>query len=79
MRHILRRHELEADGWRYLGEETAEDEPLILPWAQLGAARARWLARTGPLGVRLLPTDRVEELAPVLPRLSLVAVVTMVC
>jgi uncharacterized protein (DUF934 family) len=74
MRHILRRHEFEADLWRYLGEETPESEPLIVPWAELRSARERWQVRSGPLGVSLLPTDRVEDLAPFLPRLSLVAV-----
>jgi uncharacterized protein (DUF934 family) len=74
MRHILRRHELEVDRWHYLGEETAETAPLILPWPELRGARERWHARSGPLGVRLSATDRVEELAPVLPRVSLVAV-----
>jgi uncharacterized protein (DUF934 family) len=74
MRHILRRHELQADPWHYLGEEITENEPLILPWAELRAAREHWQSRSGPLGTRLLPTDRVEELAPLLPRLSLVAV-----
>jgi uncharacterized protein (DUF934 family) len=35
---------------------------------------AAWLARKGPLGVRLSPAENVESLADVLPRLALVAV-----
>ncbi|HKD53844.1 MAG TPA: DUF934 domain-containing protein [Steroidobacteraceae bacterium] len=74
MRHILRRHELVEDSWRYLGEDEAADAALIVPLAQLRTETGRWHRHTGLLGVRLAPVDRVEELVQDLPRLSLVAV-----
>ena len=73
MRHILRRRELVADDWRYLGEPAGEGEPLIVPLAQLKGDLLQWQRRTGPLGARLSPADQVEELVPLLPRLALVA------
>jgi uncharacterized protein (DUF934 family) len=73
MRHILRQHEVLADTWHYLGEDPAGSEALIVPFAELRADPARFAARTGRLGVRLAPVDRVEELTEALPRLSLVA------
>jgi len=74
MRHILRRHEIVADPWRYLGEELAAGDPLIVPLAELRAERERWWNWTGRLGVRLKPADRLEDLSADLPRLDLVAV-----
>jgi len=78
MRRILRRHELVADEWRHLGEDPAADSrperALIVPLAQLRAEPARWLERSGPLGVCLGPSDAVADIAELLPRLSLVAV-----
>jgi uncharacterized protein (DUF934 family) len=74
MRYILRRRELLIDEWRYLGEEVAEGDPLIVPRAELGAERERWWNWSGRLGVRLNPSDRIEDLAADLPRLDLVAV-----
>jgi len=74
MRHILRRREIVADPWRYLGEPVAAGDPLIAPLAELRAERARWWNWTGRLGVRLAPSDRVADLAADLPRLDLVAV-----
>ena len=74
MRHILRRREIVADPWRYLGEPVAAGDPLIAPLAELRAERARWWNWTGRLGVRLAPADRVADLAADLPRLDLVAV-----
>ena len=72
MRHILRRHELLADPWHYLGEEAPGSDALIVPFAQLRADPALG-ARAARLGVRLAPIDRVEELAAELPRLALIA------
>ncbi len=73
-----------ADTWRYLGDEAGEEAsgaprpsdsaPLIVPLTDFKADRARWLARTGPLGVRIMPADKVEELADDLPRLALIAI-----
>jgi len=74
MRHILRRREIVTDSWRYLGEEVAVGDPLIVPLAQLRAERERWWNWTGRLGVRLSPSDPAEALAADLPRLDLVAV-----
>ena len=74
MRHILRQREWRADDWHYLGEACAEADPLIVPLAQLRGDTAQWQRRAGPLGVRLGPADAVDELAPLLPRLALIAV-----
>lgn len=74
MRHILRRREITADGWRYLGEQVEPGDPLIVPEVDLRAERERWWNWTGRLGVLLTPRDRVEDLAADLPRLDLVAV-----
>ena len=74
MRHILRQHEYVADDWRYLGEEASDSDALVVPLAEFKADRARWLARTGPIGVRIAPADKVEELVDDLPRLALIAV-----
>ena len=74
MRHILRRRDIVEDSWRYLGEEIAPGDPLIVPLAELRAERERWWHWTGRLGARLKPSDRVEDLTADLPRLDLVAV-----
>ena len=73
MRYILRRHEIVEDPWRYLGEEVAAGDALIVPLAALRAERERWWNWTGRLGVLLTPSDRVEDLAADLQRLDLVA------
>ena len=74
MRHILRRREIVADSWRYLGEEVAAGDPLIVPLAELRADRERWWSWTGRLGARLSPSEPIDALAADLPRLDLVAV-----
>jgi len=74
MRHILRRRDIVEDSWRYLGEEVAAGDPLIVPLAELRAERERWWNWSGRLGARLKPSDRVEDLTADLPRLDLVAV-----
>jgi len=74
MRHILRRRDIVPDPWGYLGEEVEPGGPLIVPLAELRAARERWWNWTGRLGVRLRPADRVQDLTADLPRLDLVAV-----
>jgi len=74
MRHILRRRDIVADPWRYLGEEIERGAPLIVPLADLRAERERWWNWTGRLGARIKPTDRMEDLSADLPRLDLVAV-----
>lgn len=70
MRYILRRHEIVPDEWAHLGEEVTAGAALIVPFAE----RTRWLAWPGPLGIRLAPGDRVEELSAELPLVKLVAV-----
>jgi uncharacterized protein (DUF934 family) len=73
MRYILRRREIVADSWRYLGEEVAAGDALIVPVAELRSDRERWWNWTGRLGVRLTPVEPIEALAADLPRLDLVA------
>jgi uncharacterized protein (DUF934 family) len=74
MRHILRQRELSTDHWRYLGEDFAAGDAVVVPLTELRRERGRWWAWDGRLGVRLSPVDRVEELIEELPRLDLVAV-----
>src|SRR5215469_3199917 len=74
MRHILRRREIVADTWRYLGETVEPGGALVVPFAELRSARERWWSWTGRLGVRLSPANRVPDIADDLPRLDLVAV-----
>lgn len=75
MRRILRRHEVVvADEWRLFGEDASDADPIIVPVAELRKDTAAWLARKGPLGVRLAPSECVESLSDVLPNLALVAV-----
>lgn len=75
MSRILRRHEFVDNDWVTLGgEQTPGDtEPVIVPFARFRESREGWLARSGPLGVLLAPAERVEDLAPDLARLALVA------
>jgi uncharacterized protein (DUF934 family) len=73
MRHILRRRELSLDAWRYLGEDAAAGAALIVPFAEWRRTPQAWAEWRGPLGVRLAPVDRVEDLAADVPRLSLIA------
>lgn len=90
MRYILRRREIVADDWRYFGEEQAgspaagaadsaltaagEGAALIVPLAELRRDPPRWREWAGRLGVRIAPVDRVEDLAPDLAGLGLIAV-----
>ncbi len=75
MRKVLRRLEVVEDDWQHLGEEPpGGNESLIVPFAELRDNAVTWEAWRGPLGVQLKPADRVEDLAPLLPRLSLVAI-----
>jgi uncharacterized protein (DUF934 family) len=71
---LLRQREIVADEWVTLGETLpADDVPLIVPFARFRENAAAFRARQGRLGIRLSPADKVEDLAPELPRLSLVA------
>ena len=71
--------EVVEDTWRHFGEDaadtaTADTDSMIVPLTEFRKDTAAWLARKGPLGVRLAPSESVESLADVLPRLALVAV-----
>ena len=74
MRHILRQRELVEDNWRYFGEAAGDTDPLVVPLAEFRANLSKWRAYGGPLGVRLSPADRVDDVTEDLQRLSLVAV-----
>jgi uncharacterized protein (DUF934 family) len=77
MRCVLRRREIVSDDWRHLAEDpdaAPEACGLIVPWQELRAHPELWAAHAGPLGVRIGPADRVEDLAPDLKRFALVAV-----
>ena len=63
MRHILRRRELVEDEWCYFGEGGTEAGPLVVPFAEFRTHIARWRSYTDPLGVRLSPADKIEDLA----------------
>jgi uncharacterized protein (DUF934 family) len=75
------RYVAEADA--ALGDVALTAAPLIVPFSQFQAEPKRWLARAGrldagrsgdnSLGVLLSPADKVEQLAPYLDRLALVA------
>jgi uncharacterized protein (DUF934 family) len=73
MRRILRRREVIADDWRYLGEEADPSAPGLI--ISLGEFRtnAIWRDYKGRLGIRLSPADAVEDLAADLERFALVA------
>jgi uncharacterized protein (DUF934 family) len=74
MRRILRLHDTVTDEWRYAGEDTAPADALIVPLAELRNRADSYRARQGRLGARLAPVDAVEDLAELIPALSLVAV-----
>jgi uncharacterized protein (DUF934 family) len=73
-RQLLRDRQLVEDDWRYaeeLGEHAAR--AVILSFDQWRSERDAWLVRGSRLGVVLLPEHKIEQLAPDLPHLSLVA------
>jgi len=74
MSRVLRRHEFVDDDWVSLGEQPpAEGAVVIVPFARFREQADGWRAWKGPLGVRLSPPDRVEDLAADLACFSLVA------
>jgi|SRR6185503_8036144 len=74
MSRVLRRHEFVDDEWVTLGElPPAEGSAVIVPFARFREQAQTWRAWKGRLGVRLSPADKVEDLAPDLAQLSLVA------
>ena len=76
---LLRQREVVAeDEWQTLADSMgdtppADDVPLIVPFATFRENAAAFRARKGKLGIRLSPADKVEDLEPELPRVSLVA------
>jgi uncharacterized protein (DUF934 family) len=71
---LLRQRELVEDSWVALGDQPpADNVALIVPFAKFKESPDTYRARKGKLGIRLSPADKVEDLAPELPRLSLVA------
>jgi uncharacterized protein (DUF934 family) len=74
MRYILRRREIVADEWHYLGEVNPAGCPLIIPLGEWRLDPGRWRQWPGALGVRLAPDDAPEDLTDALPRFALVAV-----
>jgi uncharacterized protein (DUF934 family) len=74
MRRILKRHEVVGDTWHLFDEAATDTDSIIIPLAELRKDTPAWLARKGPLGVRVAPAESVESLADVLPHLALVAV-----
>jgi uncharacterized protein (DUF934 family) len=74
MSKVLRRHEFVEDDWVSLGEQPpAEGAAVIVPFARFREQADSWKGWKGPLGVRLAPADKVEDLAPFLALFSLVA------
>jgi uncharacterized protein (DUF934 family) len=72
MRQIIRRREIVADDWRYAGEPG--DGPQVQPLVDVRAAVAADAAPAAGLGVALQPTDEVDQLADLLPRLALIVI-----
>jgi uncharacterized protein (DUF934 family) len=77
MRRVLRRREIVADDWRHFDTDAAapsDARGLIVALKELRADPQTWSAYEGPLGVRLGPADKVEDLARELERCVLIAV-----
>jgi uncharacterized protein (DUF934 family) len=77
MHRVLRQPEGVAAHWRYWGPAEPADAGtagIIVPLAELRTQAQRWLTMANPIGVRLNPADKVEELVSSLSRLALVAV-----
>jgi uncharacterized protein (DUF934 family) len=77
MRHVLKQREIVADAWRHFEVDTAaasDAQGLIVPLKELRANPQTWAAFAGPLGVRIAPADKVEDLAAELKRCALIAV-----
>jgi len=77
MRRVLKRREIVADDWRHLEEDpgaASGTHSVIVPWKELRANFETWSARQGRLGVRISPTDKIEDMTAELERCALVAV-----
>jgi uncharacterized protein (DUF934 family) len=77
MRRVLKRREIVADDWRHFEEDPAAASRapgLIIPLQELRATPQTWSAHPGPLGLRIGPVDKIEDLASDLERFTLIAV-----
>jgi uncharacterized protein (DUF934 family) len=73
-RLLLRDRKVVEDEWLYVAEASGKPSaPLIVSLEQWRNEPDAWLARGSRLGVVLAPADRVEDLAPDLKHLALVA------
>jgi phosphoadenosine phosphosulfate reductase len=71
---LWRNGRFEADEWTLAAEDEAVAEgPAILPLERYLAEREALTARNAPLGVLVRPNEAIEELAPHLDRVALVA------
>jgi uncharacterized protein (DUF934 family) len=72
MRKILKQREIIADGWRY-AEEDANASAVIYSLQQFQADQDALLASGKAIGVKLAPTDKVDVLEGIAPKLALIA------
>lgn len=77
-RRLLRDGYVTPDDWRYLGEgpvpaADATTESVIISLERWLGEHTTWLRHSGRLGVVLQPADKVEQLAPDIPRFALIA------
>ncbi len=75
MRQLIKQRDIITDEWRYADEDPlGRERALILPFARWKEERERWWLWDGRLGVRIGPTDPVNELAHDFLRIALVAI-----
>lgn len=75
MPQLIRQREVVADEWRTLDEDPqGSSRAVIIPFARWQAERDQWWLWDGKLGVRIGPTDPVEQLVRDFLRVSLVAI-----
>ena len=73
---LWRNGRFETDEWERVAPDAAVPEgPALLPLTRFLAERQALAARNAPLGVVVQPDEALEELAPYLDRISLVALV----
>jgi uncharacterized protein (DUF934 family) len=73
-RRLLRDRQIVADDWLYVAEAATDPTaPLIVTFDQWRMESDTWIARGSPLGVVLSAAHKVEQLAPHLSRLALIA------
>lgn len=72
---LLKDGVLASDRWQRVADDAkpADDAAVIVTFVRFRAERAALLARPAPLGVQLRNTDPVEEIAPDVGRLALIA------